>query len=89
MFAYNCAEYDSFSPMTPKQINIQEIYYNHDGILDALIERGNGYKVPMYGVRGKTGKITYFSASVMEKRNPDSVVNYSKIEQLLNEKPND
>ncbi len=85
MSAYNFTGHVPFNPTTPEQINIQKVDYNHDGVPDMLIERKDGREVPMYGVRSRDGKIAYFSASVMEKENPNSVVNYSKIEKLLNE----
>ena len=85
VLAYNLTGHVPFNPVAPEQINIQKVDYNHDGIQDALITMNNGDKTIMYGIRGKDGEIKYYSASVMEKRNPDSVVDYSKIEKMVNE----
>lgn len=85
MSAYNFTGHVPFNPTTPEQINIQKVDYNHDGVPDMLIERKDGREVPMYGVRSRDGKIAYFSASRMEKRDSDSVIDYSKIETMVNE----
>ena len=82
---YNIYGYVPFNPIAPEQINIQKVDCNHDGIPDTLITMSDGHKIPMYGIRGKDGEIEYYSASVMEKRNPDSIVDYSKIEKMVNE----
>jgi len=69
---------------SPKQAIIQKADLNQDGIPDLVMEKVNGTKVPMYGVK-EGDEIIYVSASEMMKRNPDSIINYETIESKLNE----
>jgi len=73
--------------LSPKQAYVQKADsdLNQDGVPDLIIEQREGYKVPMYGLR-EGENIMYVSASEMLKKNPNSVINYEKIERELNKK---
>ncbi len=68
---------------SPKEAIIQEADLNQDGIPDLVIEKVNGHKVPMYGIREREN-IRYISASEMMEKNPDSIINYKTIDSKLN-----
>jgi len=69
--------------LSPKQVYVQEVDFNQDGVSDLVIEKRQGHKVPMYGVH--EGEDTrYISASEMRKRNPESIIDYEAIESNLN-----
>ncbi|MFH1452310.1 MAG: hypothetical protein ABIF88_04000 [archaeon] len=62
---------------------------NMDGVPDMVVEQKGRYKIPMYCVERDTElgrEISYVSASVMQERNPGSVIDYRAIERQLNEK---
>ncbi len=58
---------------------------NQDGVPDLIIKSANGHKVPLYGVRAGD-HVRYLSAAGMQKRTPDSIINYATIESRLNKK---
>jgi hypothetical protein len=70
--------------LSPKQAYVHEADLNQDGVPDLIIEQGQGFKVPMYGIR-EGENVRYISASEMMERNPDSIINYKTIESKLNE----
>ncbi len=55
---------------------------NQDGVADMVVETGYG-KIPLYGEIRDGGTI-YLSADEMKKLHPDTIVDYGKIEDMLN-----
>jgi hypothetical protein len=67
----------------PKQAIVSKVDLNQDGVLDLIIEKETGYKVPMYGVK-EGDSIRYVTAKEMMKLHPDSLIDYKIIESRLN-----
>jgi len=73
----------------PKQVYYLQGYsqkdLNRDGIPDLIIELRGGRKIPMYGSK-KGNNIEYISTSEMKERNPNSMIDYGKIEKMSNKR---
>jgi len=57
--------------------------FNKDGIADLVVEKENGYKLPLFGFIDGSD-IVYVSAHKMKKRFPNAVTDYALIEKNLN-----
>lgn len=66
----------------PEEFNILYRDLNRDGINDAYILQEDRHMIPMYGVKTPDG-IRYLSAEEM-KKNPENIINYENIEEMLN-----
>jgi hypothetical protein len=69
--------------LDPRQVIVQQQDFNQDGVADLVVEKGNGIKVPMYGIR-EGENIRYVTGDEMKKRNPDSITDYNTIVSKLN-----
>ncbi|MBW2995885.1 hypothetical protein KY332_01155 [Candidatus Woesearchaeota archaeon] len=59
---------------------------NKDGIPDAIIRQHNCHETPMYGVKDTDSKtIHYVPKYEMLRRNPKDIIDYDKIEEMMNE----
>ena len=75
------------SRYSPSKVQAIQQDYNKDGIPDALIISVSGRKIPMYGIQIGDG-ILYFSGKEMKTKDPESIIDYERIEDLLNKTPN-
>ena len=60
---------------------------NKDGVADIIVEApAFGYyhnRIPLYGVE-KDGSVIYVSADEIKKLYPESIIDYNRIEEMLN-----
>lgn len=82
IFGFGTAFY-ALHCLAPRQVIVQQKDFNQDGVADLVVEQNRGYKVPMYGIR-EGDSIRYIGGDEMTKRNPDSIIDYKKIESELN-----
>jgi hypothetical protein len=62
---------------------------NKDGVRDQIVERVDGRKIPMYGIKNEDGSISYHTSDEIRKKALDEVnaatPDYETIEKRLNE----
>ena len=58
--------------------------YNNDGTKDGVLKKNSGHLVPMYCVTDANGS-RYVSAEEYMKLHPDSIIDFTKLEQMVND----
>jgi len=62
----------------------QTVDLNKDGLADKILYKEGGKKEPLYAIMQEENPV-YVSGKEYQKRNPEGVIDYSKIERKLNE----
>ena len=58
--------------------------YNNDGATDGVLKKQGGHLVPMYCVTDANGS-RYVSADEFKTLYPDSIIDFTKLEQMVND----